>query len=74
MKHALQLSVVFSDSLSELSSHSHSYWSAYSNLHLLVYGCKTLCLTVRKEYRSIVLEDKVVKKIFEARREDVTED
>lgn len=53
---------------------SCSYWSADCNSHLILYGSKTLCLTVRKEYRPIVIEDKVLKKKFGARREDVTED
>jgi hypothetical protein len=73
MKHDLQLSVVFSESSSELHglssfSCSCSYWSADYNLRLVLYGCKTLCLTGRKENRPSVILDKMLKKIFGARR------
>jgi len=39
-----------------------------------LYGCETWSLTLRQEYRLRVLENRVLKRIFGPKREEVTEE
>jgi hypothetical protein len=41
-------------------------------LPVVLYGCETWSLTLRQEHRLRVLEDRVLRKIFGRKREDVT--
>ncbi|KAJ4431868.1 hypothetical protein ANN_20474 [Periplaneta americana] len=41
-------------------------------LPVVLYGCETWTLTLREEHRLRVFENKVLRKIFEAKRDDVT--
>ncbi|KAJ4449029.1 hypothetical protein ANN_00423 [Periplaneta americana] len=41
-------------------------------LPVVLYGCETWTLTLREEHRLIVFENKVLRKIFEAKRDEVT--
>ncbi|KAJ4450784.1 hypothetical protein ANN_02214 [Periplaneta americana] len=41
-------------------------------LSVLLYGCETWTLTLREEYRLRVFENKVLRKIFGAKRDEVT--
>ena len=41
-------------------------------LHIVLYGCKTWSLTLREERRLRVLENRVLRKIFEPKRNEVT--
>jgi hypothetical protein len=43
-------------------------------LHVVLYGCETWSLTLREEHRLRVFEDRVLKKIFGPKRDEVTED
>jgi hypothetical protein len=38
---------------------------------MVLYGCKTWSLTVRKEYRLRVFENKVLRRIFGPKRDEV---
>jgi hypothetical protein len=39
---------------------------------LVLYGCKTWSLTVREEHRLKVFEDRVLRRIFGPKRDEVT--
>ena len=41
-------------------------------LPVVLYGCETWSLTLRQEHRLRVLENKVLRKIFGAKRDDIT--
>ena len=41
-------------------------------LPVVLYGCETWSLTIREEYRLSVFENKVLKKIFGAKRDEIT--
>ena len=41
---------------------------------VVLYGCETWSLTLRQEYRLRVLENRVLKRIFGPKREEVTEE
>jgi hypothetical protein len=41
-------------------------------LPVVLYGCETLCLTLREEHRLRVFEDRVLKRIFGRKRDEVT--
>ncbi|KAJ4435570.1 hypothetical protein ANN_18186 [Periplaneta americana] len=43
-------------------------------LPVVLYGCETWTLTLRKEHRLRVFENKVLRKIFGAKRDEVTEE
>jgi hypothetical protein len=40
----------------------------------VLYGCETLCLTIREEHRLRVFENRVLRRIFEQKRDEVTGD
>jgi glutamine synthetase len=40
---------------------------------MVLYGCETWSLTLREEHRLKVFENKVLRKIFEVKRDEVTE-
>ena len=42
------------------------------NLRVVLYGCETLSLTLREERRLRVFEDRVLRRIFERKRDEVT--
>jgi hypothetical protein len=46
----------------------------YKNIILpvVLYGCDTWCLILREEHRPRVFENRVLKKIFGAKRDEVT--
>ena len=41
-------------------------------LPVVLYGCETWSLTLRDEHRLRVFENKVLSKIFEAKRDEIT--
>jgi hypothetical protein len=41
-------------------------------MHVVLYGCETCCLVLREEYRRRVFENRVLKRIFGPRRDEVT--
>jgi hypothetical protein len=41
-------------------------------LPVVMYGCETLSLTLREEHRLRVFENRVLRRIFGAKRDDVT--
>ena len=41
-------------------------------LPVVLYGCETWSLTLREEQRLRVFENKVLRKIFEAKRDEIT--
>jgi hypothetical protein len=41
-------------------------------LPVVLYGCETWSLTLREEYRLRVLENRVLRRIFESKRDEVT--
>jgi hypothetical protein len=41
-------------------------------LPVVLYGCETWSLTLREEHRLRVFENRVLKRIFEPRRDEVT--
>jgi hypothetical protein len=41
-------------------------------LALVLYGCETWCLTLREEHRLRVFENKVLRRIFRPKRDEVT--
>ena len=41
-------------------------------LHIVLYGCETWSLTLREEYRLRVFENRVLRRIFGPKRDDVT--
>jgi hypothetical protein len=41
-------------------------------LPVILYGCETCSLTLREEHRLRVFENKVLRRIFGRKREDVT--
>ena len=41
-------------------------------LPVVLYGCDTWSLTLREKYRLSVFENKVLRKIFGARRDEIT--
>jgi hypothetical protein len=41
-------------------------------LPVVLYGCKTWCLSLREEHRLGVFENKVLRKIFGPKRDEVT--
>ena len=41
-------------------------------LPVVLYGCKTRSLTLREEQRSMVFENKVLRKIFVVKRDEIT--
>jgi hypothetical protein len=41
-------------------------------LSVVLYGCETLSLTLREEHRMRVFENRVVRKLFGPKRDDVT--
>jgi hypothetical protein len=43
-------------------------------LPVVLYGCETWCLTLREEHRLRVFENRVLRKIFGLKRDEVTED
>jgi hypothetical protein len=43
-------------------------------LPVVLYGCETLSLTLREEHRLGVLENRVLKRIFGPKRDEVTEE
>ncbi|KAJ4427222.1 hypothetical protein ANN_24839 [Periplaneta americana] len=67
---------------SHTSSHGHYTGSAVKNLKVriykkvilpvVLYGCETWTLTLREEHRLRVFENKVLRKIFGAKRDEVT--
>jgi hypothetical protein len=42
-------------------------------LPVVLYGCKTWSLTLREEHRLRVFEDRVLRRIFGPKRDEVTE-
>ena len=44
-----------------------------SNFHFVLYGCETWSLTLRKEHRLRVFENRVLRRIFGDKRDEVTE-
>jgi hypothetical protein len=40
-------------------------------LHVVLYGCETWSLTLRKEHRLRVFEKRVLRRIFRTKREEV---
>ena len=42
------------------------------NLPVVLYGCETLSLPMREEHRLKVFENRVLKRIFEPRMDEVT--
>ena len=43
-------------------------------LPVVLYGCETWSLTLREEHRLRVFENKVLRKIFGAKRDEITEE
>jgi hypothetical protein len=43
-------------------------------LQVVLYGCETWSLTLRKEYRLRVFENRVLRRIFGPKRDEVTEE
>jgi hypothetical protein len=43
-------------------------------LSVVLYGCETWCLTLRKEHRLGVFENRVLRRIFRTKRDEVTGD
>jgi hypothetical protein len=43
-------------------------------LHVVLYGCETWSVTLRYEHRLRLFENRVLWKIFVAKRDDVTEE
>jgi hypothetical protein len=43
-------------------------------LPVVLYGCETWSLTLREEYRLRVFENRVLRRIFEPKRDEVTEE
>jgi hypothetical protein len=41
---------------------------------VVLYGCETWSLILREEYRLTVFEDRVLRRIFGPKRDEVTED
>jgi hypothetical protein len=41
-------------------------------LHVVLYGCETWSLALRKEHRLRVFENRVLRKIFGLKRDEVT--
>ena len=41
---------------------------------VVLYGCETLSRTLRKEHRLRVFENKVLRKVFGAKRDEITRD
>jgi hypothetical protein len=41
---------------------------------VVLYGCETWSLTLREEYKLRVFENKVLRRIFRSKRDEVTED
>jgi hypothetical protein len=41
-------------------------------LPVVLYGCKTWSLSLREEYRLLVFENRVLRKIFGSKRDEVT--
>jgi hypothetical protein len=37
-----------------------------------IYGCETWCITLKEEYRMRVSENRVLRRIFGSKREEVT--
>jgi hypothetical protein len=42
-------------------------------LHVVLYGCETLSLTLREEQRLRVFENRVLRRIFGPKKDEVTE-
>jgi hypothetical protein len=42
------------------------------NLPVVLYGCKTWCLTLRESHRLRVFENRVLRRIFGPKRDEVT--
>jgi hypothetical protein len=42
-------------------------------LPVVLYGCETLSLTLREEYRLSVFENRVLRRIFGPKRDEVTD-
>jgi hypothetical protein len=40
-------------------------------LPVVLYGCETLCLTLKEEHRLRVFENRMLRRIFESRRDEV---
>jgi hypothetical protein len=51
-----------------------SYYRTPIILPVVLYGCETLSLTLREEYRLRVFENTVLRRIFGPKRDDVTGD
>ena len=43
-------------------------------LPIVLYGCETWCVTLREEHRLRVFENRVLRRIFGPKREEITED
>jgi hypothetical protein len=43
-------------------------------MHEVLYGCETSSLTLREEHRAQVFENRVLRRIFEPKRNEVTVD
>jgi hypothetical protein len=41
-------------------------------LPVVLYGCETRCLTIREEHRLRVFENRVLRRIFGPKRDEVT--
>jgi hypothetical protein len=41
-------------------------------LHMILYGCETLVLTLREEHRLSVFENRVLRRIFILKRDELT--
>ncbi|KAJ4448987.1 hypothetical protein ANN_00379 [Periplaneta americana] len=56
----------------EEKSYPLSLWTCFIILPVVLYGCETWTLTLREEQRLRVFENKVLRKIFGAKRDEVT--
>ncbi|KAJ4451276.1 hypothetical protein ANN_02737 [Periplaneta americana] len=63
---------LLSSSLLSKKSESRIYKTVRPILPVVLYGCETWTLTLREEQRLRVFENKVLRKIFGARRDEVT--
>ena len=46
--------------------------NTYKTIPVVLYGCETWSLTLREEHRLRVIENKVLRKIFGAKRDELT--
>ena len=58
----------------KLKVNAYGYLNSYSILPVVLYGRETWSLTLREEHRLRVFENKVLGKIFGAKRDEITGD